>query len=63
MTRSGKPLSNVLNLRIGTALGVEISRIANLQGKSRSEVARQLLVHGVEVRRQLEISREKDRTE
>jgi hypothetical protein len=51
-----KPLSDVLNLRIDDALAREVDRIAKVQEKSASEVARQLLEYGVEVQRQVEAS-------
>src|SRR5215218_700915 len=44
----------VLNLRLGEGLASEIDRIAERRGKSASEVARELLEHGVTVERQLE---------
>ena len=44
----------VLNLRLGEGLASEIDRIAERRGKSASEVARELLEHGVVVERQLE---------
>lgn len=51
-----KPLSDVLNIRIDDALDREIDRIAKVEGKSASEVARQLMEFGVKVQRQVEAS-------
>lgn len=44
----------VLNLRLGEALAREIERLAQRRGVSESEVARELLEHGVRVERQIE---------
>jgi hypothetical protein len=44
----------VLNLRLGDTLSFEISRLAERRGLSASEVARELLEHGVRVERQIE---------
>lgn len=46
--------TEVLNLRIDGALAREISRIAERQGKSESETARNLLGLGVDVDRKIE---------
>lgn len=54
MTDSKKPLREALNLRIDDKLADEIDRIAQLQGKTASEVARTLLRYGTEVERRLE---------
>ena len=51
-----KPLSDVLNIRIDEALAREVDRIAKVEGKSASEVARQLMEFGVRVQRQIEAS-------
>jgi hypothetical protein len=51
-----KPLSDVLNIRIDDALAREVDRIAKVEGKSASEVARQLMEFGVRVQRQVEAS-------
>jgi hypothetical protein len=51
-----KPLSDVLNIRIDDALAREVGRMAKVEGKSASEVARQLMEFGVEVQRQIEAS-------
>lgn len=57
MQKSSKPLREALNLRIDDDLATEIDRIAKLQDKSASEVARQLLGYGAEVHRRLEAQR------
>jgi hypothetical protein len=54
MAESKKPLREALNLRIDDKLADEIDRIAQLQGKTASEVARTLLRYGAEVERRLE---------
>jgi hypothetical protein len=46
--------TDVLNLRLDPGLAAEIERIANWRGSSASEVARELMRHGVTVERQLE---------
>lgn len=46
--------TDVLNLRLDPALAQEIQRIAEWRGSSASEVARELMRHGVAVERQLE---------
>jgi hypothetical protein len=51
-----KPLKDVLNIRIDEALAREVNRIAKVEGKSASEVARQLMEFGVQVQRQIEAS-------
>ncbi len=56
MTEKKQQLSDVLNLRVDAALAREIERIAALQGTSASEVARNLVRHGVEVERQVQAS-------
>jgi hypothetical protein len=56
MTRERK-LREVLNVRLDEALAREIQRIAKVQGKSESEVARTLLGYGTEVERRLEAQR------
>jgi predicted transcriptional regulator len=52
MTDSKK--TDVLNIRMDPALSSEIQRIAEWRGTSASEVARELIRHGVAVERQLE---------
>ena len=54
MTRERK-LSNVLNVRLDAALARELRRIAAVQGRSESEIARTLLGYGIEVTRRLEV--------
>jgi hypothetical protein len=56
MTRERK-LREVLNVRLDEPLSREIRRLATAQGKSESEVARQLLSYGAEVERRLEAQR------
>ena len=51
-----KPLNDVLNIRIDEALAREVDRIAKVEGKSASEVARQLMEFGVRAQRQIEAS-------
>ena len=46
--------TDVLNLRLDSGLAAEIDRIATWRGKSTSEVARDLLLYGVAVERDLE---------
>jgi predicted transcriptional regulator len=46
--------TDVLNIRMDPALAAEIQRIAEWRGSSASEVARELIRHGVTVERQLE---------
>jgi predicted transcriptional regulator len=52
MTETKK--TDVLNVRMDPALAAEIQRIAEWRGTSASEVARELIRHGVAVERQLE---------
>jgi len=54
MTESAEKKTDVLNLRLDPALAAEIQRIAEWRGASASEVARELMRHGVAVERQLE---------
>jgi hypothetical protein len=56
MTRERK-LREVLNVRLDEPLSREIRRIADVQSRSESEVARQLLAYGAEVERRLEAQR------
>lgn len=56
MTRA-RILREVLNVRLDEPLAKEIRRIATVQGKSESEVARKLLSYGAEVERRLEAQR------
>jgi hypothetical protein len=53
MTRARK-LREVLNVRLDAPLAREIARLAVVQGRTESEVARTLLGYGVEVTRRLE---------
>lgn len=46
--------TDVLNLRLDPALAAELQRIAEWRDTSVSEIARELLRHGVTVERQLE---------
>jgi predicted transcriptional regulator len=46
--------TDVLNLRLDPALAAEIQRIADWRGSTASEIARELMRHGVTVERQLE---------
>jgi len=46
--------TDVLNLRLDPALASEIQRIAEWRGTSASEVARELMRHGVAVERQVQ---------
>ena len=46
--------TDVMNLRLDPALASEIQRIAEWRGTSASEIARELMRHGVTVERQLE---------
>jgi hypothetical protein len=46
--------TDVLNLRLDPALAAEIQRIAEWRGTTASEIARELMRHGVAVERQLE---------
>ena len=46
--------TDVLNLRLDPALAGEIQRIAEWRGTTASEIARDLMRHGVAVERQLE---------
>jgi hypothetical protein len=54
MTDSTEKKTDVLNLRLDPALAAELQRIAEWRGVSVSEVARELMRHGVAVERQLE---------
>jgi hypothetical protein len=56
VTRERK-LREVLNVRLNEPLAREIRRIATVQGKTESEVARTLLSYGAEVERRLEAQR------
>jgi hypothetical protein len=47
-------LSETLNLRIDLRLAEEVERLATRRGVSASEVARELLAHGVQVERLVE---------
>ena len=47
-------LSEALNLRVDSGLAAEIERIASARGTTASEVARELLGHGVQVERLVE---------
>src|SRR6516162_2281625 len=57
MTEKKTQLRGVLNLRVDEALSREIERIAAEHGTSASEMARQLIRHGVEVERQVQASK------
>jgi hypothetical protein len=46
--------TDVLNIRMDAALAAEIQRIADWRGTSASEVARDLIKHGIAVERQVE---------
>ena len=46
--------TEVLNLRLAEGLSAEIERVAQRRGVSASEVAREMLEHGVKVERQIE---------
>ncbi len=46
--------TDVLNVRMDPSLAAEIQRIADWRGASASEVARDLIRHGITVERQLE---------
>lgn len=54
MATSSDKKTDVLNLRLDPALASEIQRIAEWRGTSASEIARELMRHGVAVERQLE---------
>jgi predicted transcriptional regulator len=54
MAESTDKKTDVLNLRLDPALAAEIQRIAEWRGQSSSEIARELMRHGVTVERQLE---------
>jgi predicted transcriptional regulator len=54
MTNATEKKSDVLNLRLDSALAAEIQRIAEWRGTSASEIARELMRHGVAVERQVE---------
>jgi predicted transcriptional regulator len=56
MTEKKQGLKDVLNIRVDEALAREVERIAQVQGTSASEIARQLIRHGVEVERQAQAS-------
>lgn len=46
--------TEILNLRLSESLSAEIERVAQRRGLSASEVAREMLEHGVKVERQIE---------
>src|SRR5262245_50943238 len=54
MTETADKKTDVLNLRLDPALAGELQRIAEWRSSSVSEVARELMRHGVAVERQLE---------
>ena len=54
MATNREKKTDVLNLRLDPALAAEIQRIAEWRGTSASEIARELMRHGVAVERQLE---------
>ena len=54
MTESSSKKTDVLNLRLDPALASEIQRIADWRETSASEVARELLRHGIAVERNLQ---------
>jgi hypothetical protein len=54
MATNTEKKTDVLNLRLDPALAAEIQRIAEWRGTSASEIARELMRHGVAVERQLE---------
>lgn len=54
MADTSEKKTDVLNLRLDPALGAEIQRIAEWRGTSASEIARELMRHGVAVERQLQ---------
>ena len=54
MADSQEKKTDVLNLRLDPALAGEIQRIAEWRGTSASEVARELLRHGITVERKLQ---------
>ena len=54
MAENSEKKTDVLNLRLDPALAAEIQRIATWRGTSASEIARELMRHGVAVERQLE---------
>jgi IS30 family transposase len=54
MNEASDKKTGVLNLRLDPTLSAEIQRIAEWRGQSASEVARELMRHGVTVERQLE---------
>lgn len=56
MTEKKPGLKDVLNIRVDEPLAREVERIAQVQGTSASEIARQLIRHGVEVERQAQAS-------
>lgn len=51
-----KALSDVLNFRVDEAVAREIERMAKVEERSASEVARELIAYGVDVKRQIEAS-------
>lgn len=54
MATSGDKKTDVLNLRLDPSLAGEIQRIAEWRGTSASEIARELMRHGVAVERKLQ---------
>src|SRR4051812_11116718 len=54
MTETTDKKTDVLNLRLDAALAAELQRMADWRGTSVSEIARELMRHGVTVERQLE---------
>ena len=54
MAENAEKKTDVMNLRLDPALAGEIQRIAEWRGTSASEIARELMRHGVAVERQLE---------
>jgi predicted transcriptional regulator len=54
MAESTDKKTDVMNLRLDPGLAGEIQRIADWRGTSASEVARDLMRHGVAVERQLQ---------
>src|SRR4051794_5269204 len=54
MAETSDKKTDVMNLRLDPALAGEIQRIADWRGSSASEVARELMRHGVTVERQVQ---------
>ena len=54
MAKNTEKKTDVMNLRLDPALAGEIQRIAEWRGTTASEIARELMRHGVAVERQLE---------